>query len=300
MKGTMLASLLLRRLVILIVLIPPILTGVQVVIYGVHSLSGPSLLRMIVAVLLTTVVCLVMYRKIRSIEENLRTLSARRERFFETVTHDLKSPLASIKMCVDLMLSDGHFVNVEQKEMLERMGRRSAEMAKFIDDLLFSQAAQSGLLPLNKQPVQLQKHVTDLIRSMDPLIKKQGVNIAINVDALTCFCDPTRLSQILTNLISNALKHSRVGGVVEIEARLQGPDVVFAVCDSGPGIPADKLKAIFEPFEMLNTRATGHGLGLTIVRDLVAAHGGIVWVESELGRGAKFYFKLPCADTGHK
>lgn len=206
------------------------------------------------------------------------------------VSHDLKNPISAILMSVDLMKAQ------PDPRSLEIIRRNARIMLGLIDSLLMSRSAQMGKLLLNRIDISTRQVISDVVILMTPMISQKNINIVTDVQNVTCYCDPDRLKQILVNLVSNAIKYSPPGSFVTLKAHRidTGRAVHFSVQDTGPGIPKNQLDTIFEPYVRFNNEPQkGHGLGLTIVRDLVRAHGGQVWADSIEGHGTRVYFRMP-------
>ena len=171
-------------------------------------------------------------------------------------------------MSADLLLGQEE----KNSKVLELIKRQCETMLSLIDDLLISASAHTGNLNLILKNVSVEEAVSEILVTMAETIKNKRLIIILNVSESYCYCDQDRFRQIATNLISNSVK--------------------FTPQDTGPGIPKEKIETIFEPFEQLSKAYGGHGLGLSIVRALVEAHGGKVWVDSAPGKGSTFYFKI--------
>jgi signal transduction histidine kinase len=171
-------------------------------------------------------------------------------------------------------------------------------MSRLIADLLDVTRLEGGKrLPIEPDAVP----VSDLVHEVDGLFRAQTVaaSVSLELDAEglpPVHADRHRIMQVLSNLIGNSLKFTPPGGRIELKARRQEGEVLFAVIDTGPGIPAENLEDIFSPYwQAKRTERMGAGLGLPIAKGIVEAHGGRIWVESAAGHGTQFYFTLPIA-----
>jgi len=221
-----------------------------------------------------------------------------REDVLAIVSHDLKNPLGSISLSTQLMrrlLPPG-----EEGERLRKhtdtIERSVERMDRLIKDLLDMASLQAGQLKLDLGRYAVDDLVRDGLVLLEPLAIEKHIELRSHLPQERCWvvCDRDRFFQVLSNLVGNALKFTPEAGTVTVEV-VPGEDVVrFSVKDTGPGIPAEALPHLFEPFwQVEGTGKKGTGLGLTISRGLVMAHGGSLEVESEQGQGSTFSFTLP-------
>jgi signal transduction histidine kinase len=172
-------------------------------------------------------------------------------------------------------------------------------MLALIDDLLDVSAIESGRLAIEKEEIDVKEYLEDVYESSRLLGKTKSIEIELNIpDGLPAArFDPKRIDQVVNNLITNAIKFSYPGTTVTLEAGAADDELVVRVIDQGQGIPADEIGKVFSEFGRTSVRPTGGekstGLGLAIVKRLVEAHGGRIWVESEVGKGSMFAFALP-------
>jgi signal transduction histidine kinase len=171
-------------------------------------------------------------------------------------------------------------------------------MLRLVSDLLDASLCEVGRLSVfpRRCPVdELMRPIADLL---EPLAREKNVRLLIDQrQPLTILADPERMIQVLCNLITNGIKFTPPNGVVAVDSELQGEYVRFSVRDTGNGISPQELPHLCEPYwRSPHVRHRGAGLGLYIASDIVAAHGGSLWVESEVGRGTNFYFTVPAAD----
>jgi len=229
----------------------------------------------------------------------LRQLEQLRREYVSIISHDLRNPLTVILAHADYLASS------PGKARLKSHERRSASFIltsalrinAMIQDLLDSARLDSGQLRLERQPVDLGLLATELVGRQSPLAGWQRVRFELPGDLPLVEADRDRLERILINLISNALKYSPPNSEVLVGAKVAGGNVVVSVFDQGLGIMPEDLPHIFDRFYSAKNphKVGGLGLGLHITRMLVEAHGGCIWVESVVGRGARFYFNLPVA-----
>jgi signal transduction histidine kinase len=224
-------------------------------------------------------------------------LDEMKSEFISTVSHELRSPLTSIKGALALMLESG--LDEESRELVAVSKRNADRLVRLVNDILDLSKLEAGKLELDLRPQEASVLCNDAAASLDGWAQRAGVRLRICVeDALPRVrADADRIAQVLANLVSNAIKFSRRGAEVILSAgRDQRGGVVFRVEDHGPGIAPefrDKLFTRFAQADRGKREQGGTGLGLAISRALVLEHRGDIWVESELGKGATFSFMLP-------
>jgi PAS domain S-box-containing protein len=217
-----------------------------------------------------------------------------REDLLALVSHDLKNPLSVILMTVASMArktSSGAHV----QDQVQTLWRSADRMNRLIRDLLDSASLDAGKLVVEPQPIAVASLVAEAIDAMRPLAVAQGLALESQIpsDVPRVWADPSRLQQVLSNLLGNALKFTPRGGSITVAAASIGDRVQFAIADTGPGIPEADLSHLFDRFwQARRTARLGSGLGLSIVKGIVLAHGGQVWVKSTLGAGSTFFFTL--------
>ncbi len=221
-----------------------------------------------------------------------------REEVLAIVSHDLRNPLNAIKLATSLLQTSETLApeDREQLDILELSGQR---MQRLIEDLLDVTRLERGKqLPIEPALVA----VEPLLVQTYELFKVQAATSSITLqyhaapDTPPVYADHHRVLQVLSNLIGNAMKFTPQGGIVSLSADPKDSQIVFTVSDTGPGIPKENLKDIFNPYwQAKRAERFGAGLGLPIAKGIVEAHGGRIWVESEPGDGTKFYFTLPVA-----
>ena len=238
------------------------------------------------------------------IYQELLDLNELKDRFLGMAAHDLRNPLNAVQGYVYL-LESGHFgeVTEKQKEVLGRVMTQSLGMLKLIEDLLDVNVIESGHLTLEITPVDPVPHLEEAVQAANLLAADKSISVELEVDGSLprVLADPKRISQVLGNLLSNAVKYSHPDTRVTLRASERDGVVDVSVIDQGQGIPAEEMETLFTDFGRTSVRPTGEesstGLGLAIVKRIVEAHGGAVFVRSEVGRGSTFSFTLPLADA---
>lgn len=219
------------------------------------------------------------------------------EKFVYTVSHDLKSPVISIQGFTNLLLED-HVdeFSPDAKHYLDRVHENAIEMEKLIKDLL--KLSQVGRVANLSKKVQIQGVVDRALVEFSFQLKKQNIEVSVSDSLPDVFGDATQLTQVFANLIGNAIKFMRpeeADPKIEIGARTEDDKAIFWVADNGRGIRKEHQAAIFKLFERSkrDPDIEGSGIGLAIVKRVIENHKGRVWVESEEGKGATFFFTLP-------
>ena len=239
-----------------------------------------------------------MAAQLQAADRKQRELDQLRRDLIAWISHDLQTPLASVRVIVEA-LADGMVEDSETTRRYLRTAQRDVEaLSSLIDDLFQMAQLDAGGLMLDLTPTDVGDLVSDTLESFTPLAGTRGITlVGASDDAGVVPLDPRRIGRVLANLIGNALAHTPAGGTVTIKARRAGRTVEIAVSDTGAGIAAHDLPHIFDRFyrgEPARTRlAGGAGLGLAIARGLVEAHGGRIEVTSAEGVGTTFTLRIP-------
>jgi signal transduction histidine kinase len=217
--------------------------------------------------------------------------------FLAGVAHDLRNPLSALKLSANL-LTRGATLPPEEKvrQTLTRIVNQVEHLNRMVDDLLDRTRIEAGNLELRLEECDLRGLVSEVVELHRPASPQHELELTLPPEPLPIRCDGTRLGQVLTNLVSNAVKYSPEGGRIRIHLGQEGARAVLAVSDEGIGIAEEDQQRIFEPFKRSKSpRADipGVGLGLSVARQLVLAHGGDIQVESRLGAGSTFRVRLP-------
>ncbi|TFV95470.1 HAMP domain-containing histidine kinase [Oxalobacteraceae bacterium OM1] len=215
------------------------------------------------------------------------------------VSHDLKTPLNVAAMSFEFLHRLEGKGEPATQRMVERGLRATATMEKLITNILDVAKIEAGTLVLDVKPESGTEIATHVLDEVSLAAKTKNIRLLpLAADCGTCMvlCERARIYQVLSNLVSNALKFTKPGGEIRVTMESKGVDVVFCVADTGEGIPSEDLPRIFERFwQAEETSSMGTGLGLWIAKGIVQRHGGRIWVESELALGTRFFFCLPGA-----
>ena len=233
------------------------------------------------------------------VADELRSSDLMKNQFLSSVSHELRTPLNAIINFVEMVaLGLVGPVTEEQKELLNNSLESSTQLLQLINDILDMGKIQAGKLTLFiEQDVDLYHVLNTVIETMQPMFTDKQVKLVQDIDNNLPLIsgDKRRIRQVLLNLLSNAIKFTDEG-TVTLSIKLEDTEIIFAVIDTGVGISPEAQSVIFEPFVQATEGIKleqGTGLGLPISRSLIQAHGGELWMESQPGEGAAFYFSLP-------
>jgi len=222
-----------------------------------------------------------------------------KSQFISTVSHELRTPLTIIKEDISLIM-DGAAGRVKdkQKQILEIAQRNIDRLARLINDVLDFQKLQSGRAKFNMQDNSINSVIETVYKTMAITVKKNGVDFRIALDNSLprVTFDSDKMIQVLTNLVSNAMKFTEKGSITIATRKIEN-SIRVSVSDTGCGMKQEDLPKLFQQFQQLSSsggrKTGGTGLGLAISKDIVEKHGGRIWVESEVGKGTTFHFLLP-------
>jgi signal transduction histidine kinase len=235
--------------------------------------------------------------KLRAATEHIERL---REEFAAVVAHDLRTPIQAILLQLDVVLRDaqGGMVTVPVST-LRRLHRSGERLGQMVNDLLDATRIEAARLRLAPQTTSLEEAVTALVERIRPTLGTHPIETRIEGKPPSAKADPTRLDQILTNLIENAAKYSEEGAPIIVGVRASADGAEVSVEDRGPGIAPEEIGRLFDRFyqsKRAREKKSGLGLGLYITKGLVEAHGGRIVTRSELGKGSTFSVWLPSAE----
>lgn len=229
--------------------------------------------------------------------EAAQSAIAARDEILGIAAHDLRNLLSAILLHLQLLARHDFESERSRQRPLEAIRRAANRMSRLIQDMLDLSSLDAGSLAIEPAEVSPRSLLTEVAENQRERAAQAGVELRLDAaeHLPTAVADPGRLLQVLDNLVENALKFTRRGGEVVIGGAAKAGDLLFWVSDTGAGIPREHLAHIFDRFWRADGERGGAGLGLPIVKGIVEAHGGRVWVESELGRGTTFYFTVPGA-----
>ncbi|MBI2876557.1 MAG: MEDS domain-containing protein [Candidatus Tectomicrobia bacterium] len=232
----------------------------------------------------------------------IQEASRRKDEFLAMLSHELRNPLAAIAGAIQVLrkgAAEDPILRVAQ----ETAERQTGQMKRLLDDLLDVSRITQGKIALGKQPVELAEIVDHAVQASRPLIqdRRHRLTVSLPQEPLRLEADPVRLEQVFINLLSNAAKYTPPGGQIWLSVGREGDQAILRVRDNGIGIAPELLPRIFDLFvqadRSLDRAEGGLGIGLTLVRELVAMHGGQVDAQSDgLGKGSEFVVQLPLAD----
>ena len=222
---------------------------------------------------------------------------ALREQVLAVVSHDLRSPLGVVMLSAEIIAATiPRNLGAERaRRAATRVGHAAQRMSRLIEDLLDFASIESGKFRIERLPVDPAALVAEAAAFYEEDAREARVHLRVThaPGVATVSCDRGRILQVLSNLVSNALKLSKTGGSITLDVCVRESAVLFSVKDTGPGLAPRDRERIFERYWRGDARYRGSGLGLGIARGIVEAHGGRIWVESVLGEGATFFFTLP-------
>jgi signal transduction histidine kinase len=238
-------------------------------------------------------------RELTEVVEELKKVIKRKSDFVSAVSHELRTPLTSIKGYASILLSKGlGEIPNAIKERLQRINRHSDELVHMINDLLDISRLESGRIIMKKQACNLKGIVESILDLLSVQIKEKEIKTSVEIPAnLEVFVDKNQIERVFVNLLGNAVKFTPEKGKISVSTIPAEKFVQVNISDTGIGIPKEAQEAIFEEFyrvdNPINEKVKGTGLGLSLVKNIIEAHKGIIWVESQPGAGSTFSFLLP-------
>jgi PAS domain S-box-containing protein len=235
-------------------------------------------------------------------EEKLRKIDQMKSEFLSNVSHELRTPLQSIGGFTKLLLAGQVPDPATQQEFLQIIDRETLHLGNLINSLLDMSRLEAGRFQIYRQPTIVRDIIVESVDSFHSLAREKDITLNEEIPGSLpeMEVDGERLRQVIINLLSNAVKFSDPGGVVTVRAEKRNGDLLLQVADQGIGIPEKDRKHLFERFYRADGEVVrgGTGLGLYISRQIIEAHGGRIWAESEPGRGSTFSFTLPLNGKG--
>ena len=229
----------------------------------------------------------------------LRRLERVRRDFIANISHELRTPTASLKVLAESLQEGAIDDPVVAKEFLDKINVETDRLAQMVSELNELSRIESGEVSLKKELIDIGEVVALVVERLKPQADRAGLSLAVDIPLgfPRALSDKERVEQVLVNLLHNAIKFTHSGGRINCVAKIEGDDISVSVVDTGIGIPADDLPRVFERFYKADKARAGGGtgLGLAIAKHIVEAHGGKIWAESIEGKGSTFTFTLPTA-----
>jgi signal transduction histidine kinase len=231
--------------------------------------------------------------------QKLRETDTAKDQFATMMSHEIKTPIVPITGYTELLLDGtlGTLTDI-QKEKIQIIYENSLRLVRLVQDMIDSYRMGLDKLKLDVKEVSCNEIINQCIESFRPLAEKLGIRLDNKSENILVTCDPNRIQQVLSNLVSNSLKYVQPSkGIITIATKLDDNYLVFTVEDNGAGIPKDKQSDLFHPFYQADTSLTrkpgGTGLGLSISKGIIELHGGKIWIESEENKGTAVHFTIP-------
>lgn len=232
--------------------------------------------------------------------EELTSISQRKTDFVSSVSHELRTPLTSIKGYASILLAGKLGALPEEVRLrLEKVNKHSDELVQLVNELLDISRIESGKVTMKQEPQNLRKIVEEAIDMVSVLAKEKQIELSyvIPEDTLNILADRQQLQRVFINIINNAVKFTPSGGKINVRSKTMNNHVQIDVTDTGYGIPEDSLEKLFNEFyrvdNPINQQIKGTGLGLALVKHIIEAHKGKIWVRSKVGAGSTFSFTIP-------
>ncbi len=243
--------------------------------------------------------------ELTQITKKLQELEQIKADLLDTITHEFSTPISIIKAYVDMFI-DGHFDTSNPRHLDGLKSIRSAviRLERLVMNLLTLSMGKGKSLELKKEHILIQDIISNALSQLHDEIAKKNVNVVLNVEQTLppIEADPSKLSIAVLNLLDNAIKFNKTGGMVRISGSyLKSGSIGVAISDTGIGIPEEKIEEIYSPFTQVDMSSTrehqGTGLGLAVARTIIEAHGGKITLKSKLGKGSTFIFVLACQNA---
>ena len=237
-------------------------------------------------------------RAFNSMSEKLETLDQSRNQFVSNASHELKTPLATMKIMIESLIYQPDMDKNLRTEFMTDINNEIDRLSAIVSDLLTLVQMDSQNVKLTRENLSIAQLIKENAHRLQPIADQKGQTIQLSLtDPCDMYADKSKLNQVIYNLMENAVKYTQNGGQIKVGLQRQGRDARFTVTDNGPGIPKENLPHIFDRFYRVDKARSrekgGTGLGLSIVHQLVLLHGGAISVESEEGKGATFIVELP-------
>ena len=239
-------------------------------------------------------------QELARLNEELTRLNKVKSDFVSAVSHELRTPLTSIKGYASILMT-GKLgdVPLAQKERLEKIDKHSNNLTRLVNNLLDISRIESGKIQMELKEISIKEMLNSVVDIIEPQVKEKNISLKINIKTKSdkIKADPGQLERVFINLVGNAVKFTPQKGKITVYCQDRKDLVEFSVEDTGMGIPRDDVKNVFEEFfrsdNALDQKVKGTGLGLSLVKKIIEAHRGKIWVQSELGKGTRFTFTIP-------
>ena len=237
--------------------------------------------------------------KISELNTELKRKNADKDRFISILSHDLRSPFNNLLGLSEILTENINKLNIDViKTIGSHIHTTARNTYNLLEDILKWAGAQQGKIPFNPQILNFRDLCIGILKILNPNANVKYITINYSAsDQINIFADTDMVKTVIRNLVSNAIKFTNTGGIIDINAEQNSEYVTVSIADNGIGIEPENLKKLFDISEVLTTKGTagetGTGLGLLLCKEFVAKHGGKIWVESEEGKGSAFKFTLP-------
>ena len=226
-----------------------------------------------------------------------------REEMVGVVSHDLRNPVAAVKMLSRALLKDARGAPPEAMETIALIAEAADQMDTLIRDLLDVSTLDAGKLMVAPESIEVSSLLTEALRTLQPLISQKNISLDVQIEVglPKVLADEERIHQALSNLVGNAIKFTPPGGKIVISARQGAEGITISVADTGKGISPEELPKVFDRYwQSARTDRQGAGLGLAITKGIIEAHGGRIWLESKVREGTDVQFTLPIAGNSSR
>ncbi|MBN2261574.1 MAG: hybrid sensor histidine kinase/response regulator [Prolixibacteraceae bacterium] len=241
-------------------------------------------------------------KELEKANQKLIELNSEKNRYIGMVAHDLRNPIGVAESFSALLIEDLHVIDKNtEREYLGHINKSCNFSLDLIHNFLNVSKIEASVFDVNLQAVDYVSFVKEAIKQEQIFArnKEQQIVFSTSIDELTIQIDRNKMQQVLNNLLSNAVKYSMPNTLISVSVEMNDNDVLTSITDQGQGIPANELGQLFTPFHTTSVKPTGKekstGLGLSIVKKIIEAHGGKIWAESEVGVGSVFYFTIGIA-----
>ncbi|GAK54152.1 response receiver histidine kinase [Candidatus Moduliflexus flocculans] len=240
--------------------------------------------------------------ELEQVTKKLQEIEQIKSDLLDTITHEFSTPIAIIKAYIDMFL-DGHFDMSNPRHLDSLRSIRSAvvRLERLVMNLLTLSMGKGTNFELKKEKIFIQDIISNALSQLNEDITKKNINVILNIEPHLppIDADPSKLSIAVLNLLDNAVKFNKTGGIIRISAsQLKSKSIGVAISDTGIGIPEEKIEEIYSPFTQVDMSSTrehqGTGLGLTVAKTIIEAHNGKITLKSKIGKGSTFIFVLAC------